>query len=102
MARGYSAEGVILKKTNLGEADRLLTIFTKYKGKIRALAKGVRKITSRRSPNLELLNHVKAQFAGGKTFDVVTEVTTITTHKKIKENLFKVRQFTNTDELFTL
>ena len=90
MARGYSAEGVILKKTNLGEADRLLTIFTKYKGKIRALAKGVRKITSRRSPNLELLNHVKAQFAVGKTFDVVTEVTTITTHKKIKEHLFKV------------
>jgi len=90
MARGYSAEGVILKKTNFGEADRLLTIFTKYKGKIRSLAKGVRKITSRRSPNLELLNHVKAQFAGGKTFDVVTEVTTITTHKKIKENLFKV------------
>src|SRR4030067_102563 len=90
MARGYSAEGVSLKKTNLGEADRLLTIFTKYKGKTNAIAKGVRKVTSRRSPNLELLNHVKAQFAAGKTFDVITEVSTITTHRKIKESLLKV------------
>ena len=90
MARGYSSEGVILKKINLGEADRLFTILTKYKGKINAIAKGVRKVASRRSPNLELLNHVKAQFAAGKTFDVITEVKALDTYKKIKEDLLKV------------
>ncbi|MDP2720553.1 MAG: DNA repair protein RecO [bacterium] len=90
MARTYGAEAVILKTANFGEADRLITFLSKYKGKFTAIAKGVRKIASRRGPNLALLNHVKAYFAKGKNLDVVTEVETLHTFKNAKEDLKKV------------
>jgi len=90
MARTYGAEGIVLKRTNFGEADRLITFLTKYKGKLTAVAKGVRKIASRRAPHLELLNHVKIFLASGKNFDIVTEAETIATFKRTKENLNKV------------
>ena len=90
MTRTYAAEAVILKTTNFGEADRLITFLSKYKGKFTAIAKGVRKIASRRGPNLALLNHVKAYFAKGKNLDVVTEVETLHTFKNAKEDLKKV------------
>ena len=90
MARTYNAEGVVLRRTNFGEADRLVTFLSKYKGKFTAIAKGIRKVASRRGPNLELLNHVKAHFAAGKNLDVVTEVVSVETFKKIKEDLPKL------------
>jgi DNA repair protein RecO (recombination protein O) len=90
MARTYSAEGIIIKRVNVGEADRLVTILSKYQGKFTAIAKGVRKVASRRSPNLELFNYVKAHFATGKNLDVITEVESLATFKNIKENLFKL------------
>ena len=90
MARTYSAEGIVLRRTNFGEADRLITFLTRYKGKLTALAKGVRRIASRRAPNLELLNHVKIFLAVGKNFDIVTEAEAIATFKQTKENLNKV------------
>ncbi|HEX7456011.1 MAG TPA: DNA repair protein RecO [Candidatus Nanoarchaeia archaeon] len=90
MARTYSAEGIIIKRINFGEADRLITFLSRYKGKFTAIAKGVRKVASRRGPNLELLNHVKVYFAVGKNLDVVTEVQTLTTFRKIKDDLFKI------------
>ena len=89
MSRSYTAEAIILKKTNFDEADKLITFLSKYKGKFTAIAKGVRKIASRRSPNLELFNKVKGHFASGRNFDVLTEVETIHTFKKIKESLEK-------------
>lgn len=52
----YKTEGFIIKRKNFGEADRILTVFTKNRGKISIIAKGVRKISSRRSPHTELLN----------------------------------------------
>src|SRR3990167_5613366 len=55
----FATEAVVLKRRDFGEADRLVTFFTKRKGKVVALAKGVRKVTSRRAPNIELLNHVR-------------------------------------------
>ncbi len=90
MARTYSAEGIVLRRTNFGEADRLVTFLSRYKGKFTAIAKGVRKVASRRGPNLELLNHVKAHFAAGRNLDVVTEVESVETFKKIKEDLPKL------------
>ena len=90
MARTYSIEAIILKKSNFGEADRLITFLPKYKGKFTSVAKGVRKIASRRGPNLELFNHVKAYLAAGKNLDVVTEVETIETFKNVKDDFGKV------------
>lgn len=89
MGRSFSAQGIVLKRTNFGEADRLVTFLSKYRGRFTAIAKGVRKITSRRSSNLELLNHVKAHFAQGKNFAIVTEAETVDSFKDIKEDLNK-------------
>ena len=69
----YKTEGIIIKRTNYGEADKILTIFTKHYGKIRALAKGIRKITSKKGGNLELFNWVTLFLVTGKNLDIVTE-----------------------------
>ena len=85
--RGIKVEGIILKRRNLGEADRILTVFTLQKGKISVLAKGVRRITSRRAGNVELLNRVSMYLHQAKTFLILTEATSLDTYQKLKEDL---------------
>lgn len=70
----YKTEAIILARRNFGEADRILTILTKHRGKLRVIAKGVRRPTSRKRGSLELFNQVVMFLAKGKTLDVVTEV----------------------------
>lgn len=71
--RNYKTEGIIIKRINYKEADKILTVFTKELGKITVLAKGVRKLTSRKKGSLELYNRCNLYVARGKTFDIVTE-----------------------------
>ncbi len=73
----YKTEGIIIKRINYGEADKILTIFTKNYGKIRVVAKGVRKITSKRKGILELFNRNIFHVVKGKNLDIVAEVTQI-------------------------
>jgi DNA repair protein RecO (recombination protein O) len=82
--RSYSTDAIILKHTDLGEADRVLTIFTPYKGKIRALAKGSRRPGSKKAGHLELLCASQLQLAVARTFDIVTQA-------QAKENFFHLR-----------
>lgn len=67
-------EGVILKRKNFGEADRIVTIYTKDNGKVSALAKGVRRPRSKKAGHLELGNWCKVFIARGKNLDLLTEV----------------------------
>lgn len=69
-----STECVVLNRKNFGEADRLLTIYTKDFGKISALAKGIRRPTSRKSGHLEPGSWCKIFLAKGKNIDLLTEV----------------------------
>ncbi len=85
--RGFKTEGIILKRRNFGEADRILTVFTKHRGKISVLAKGVRRVTSRRAGNVELLNRVSVYLYPGKNFLILTEATSLDTYQKLKEDL---------------
>lgn len=71
----------ILKRKNVGESDKILTLFTKTNGKIRAIAKGVRKITSRRGPYLDVFNEVKITLHKGKSWDTVTEVDSLSSRR---------------------
>jgi DNA repair protein RecO (recombination protein O) len=71
--RVYRAEAVILKRIDIGEADRLLTIYTPAHGKLRVTAKGVRKTLSRKSGHVELFTHGHLMLARGRTFDIVTQ-----------------------------
>lgn len=88
--RAYKTEGVILKRLNYGEADKILTIFTRHYGKIRALAKGVRRITSRKGGNLELFNWVILFLAKGKNLDIVTEAQVKDSFLGFRKDLKKV------------
>lgn len=85
--QGFKTEGIVLRRRNFGEADRILTIFSLHKGKISVMAKGVRKITSRRAGNIELLNRVQMYLHQGKTFLILTEASSLDTYAKIKADL---------------
>lgn len=86
----YKTEGIILKRINLGEADRILTLFTKHYGKVSLLAKGIRRTTSRKGGNLELFNQVKIFASKGRSLDIVTEVEVINSFKDWRRDLKKV------------
>ena len=73
----YRDEGVVLRTHKLGEADRIVTLLTRDHGRIRAVAKGVRKTTSRFGARLEPFSHVDAQFYEGRNLDTVTQVESI-------------------------
>lgn len=88
--RSFKTEGVILKRTNVGEADRLLTVFTKHYGKIKALARGVRRITSRRGGNVEVFTHATMFFSEGRNLDILTEAETIHSFQVLRKNLLTV------------
>jgi recombinational DNA repair protein (RecF pathway) len=73
----YRDSAVVLRTHKLGEADRIITLLTRQHGQVRAVARGVRKTTSRFGGRLEPFMHVDVQLAEGKTLDVVTQVQTI-------------------------
>lgn len=70
----FKTEGVIISRRNFGEADRILTIFTRDFGKITALAHGVRRPRSKKAGHVELANWCKIFIAKGKNLDLLTEV----------------------------
>ncbi len=72
----YRDEAVVLRTHKLGEADRIVTVLSRSHGKIRAVARGVRRTSSKFGARLEPFTHVDLQFATGRTLDVVTEAVT--------------------------
>ncbi len=86
----WGSQGIILKRKDVGEADRLLTIFTKRRGKIRVIAKGVRRIKSRRAANVELLNYSKLYFQSKKDLHLLQEAETIKSFPTLKSDLKKI------------
>jgi DNA repair protein RecO (recombination protein O) len=73
--RLYVTDAIVLSRFDYGEADRILTLLTPGLGKIKAIAKGIRRPTSRIGGSLEPLAELRIQLAKGRTFDVVTQVT---------------------------
>jgi len=69
----YRDQAIVLRTQKLGEADRIITLFTRDHGRLRAVAKGVRRTKSRWGARLEPASHVDLQLYTGKTFDVVTQ-----------------------------
>lgn len=76
----YRDEGVVLRAQKLGEADRIVTVLTRDHGRVRAVAKGVRRTTSRIGARLEPFGHVDVQFYSGRSLDGVTQVETISSY----------------------
>jgi DNA repair protein RecO (recombination protein O) len=73
----YRDEGVVLRTQKLGEADRIITILTRRHGRVRAVAKGVRRTTSRFGARLEPFSHVDLQLYAGRSLDVVNQAESI-------------------------
>jgi len=74
----YRDEAIVLRTHKLGEADRIITLLTRQHGRVRAVAKGVRRTTSRWGSRLEPFTHVDLQLAEGRNLDVVTQAETLT------------------------
>lgn len=72
----YVDEAVVLRTHKLGEADRIISLLTREHGRIRAVAKGVRRTTSRFGARLEPCGYVNVQLAKGRSLDVITQVET--------------------------
>ena len=72
--RLYVTDAIVLSRFDYGEADRIMTLFTPTHGKLKAIAKGVRRTTSRLGGALEPLAELRVALARGRTFDVVTQV----------------------------
>ena len=72
--RRYTTEAIVLTRFDLGEADRVMTLITPTGGKLKAIAKGIRRPTSRLGGSLEPFAELTLSMARGRTFDVVTQV----------------------------
>jgi DNA repair protein RecO (recombination protein O) len=83
----YRERGIVLRTIKLGEADRIVTFVTEHHGKVRAVAKGVRKTKSRFGGRLEPLGHVSLLLYKGRNLDVVTQVEVLEGFREVREDL---------------
>jgi len=80
----YTASAIILRRVMFGETDRIVTLFTRERGKLTAIAKGSRKLISRLSGATETLTYGRFQLAEGQNLDVITQV-------EVKESFPNIR-----------
>jgi DNA repair protein RecO (recombination protein O) len=73
----YRDEAVVLRTHKLGEADRIITLLTRQHGRVRAVARGVRRTSSRWGSRLEPFTHVDLQLADGRNLDTITQAETL-------------------------
>lgn len=83
----YRDEGIVLRTHKLGEADRIVSVLTRQHGKVRAVAKGVRKTKSRFGARLEPPTHLGLLLYEGRELDIVTQAETIDHFRAIREDL---------------
>jgi DNA repair protein RecO (recombination protein O) len=75
--QGYRDDGVVLRTQNLGEADRIITLLCRQNGRVRAVAKGVRRTKSRFGARLEPFTHVDVLIHSGRSLDIITQAEVI-------------------------
>lgn len=87
--RSFRATAVVVRHGDWGEADRLLTLYTREQGMVRALAKGARKITSRKAGHLQPFTHITVQLAKGRDLLIVTQAETVNAFMPLHDSLTK-------------
>ena len=88
----YRDTGVVLRTYKLGEADRIVVLMTAGHGKVRAVAKGIRKTKSRFGGRLEPLNHVSMLLYEGRELDIVSQAETIDSLGPLLDDLDRLTQ----------
>lgn len=90
----YRDEGVVLRTWKLGEADRIVVLYTKGRGKVRAVAKGVRKTRSKFGARLEPTSHVALQLYEGRDLDIVTQTESMSALSPLRDDLDRLTRAT--------
>jgi DNA repair protein RecO (recombination protein O) len=92
MSKGtiHRDEGIVLRTYKLGEADRIIVFLTKRRGKVRAVAKGVRKTRSKFGSRLEPMSHVALQLYEGRELDLVTQVDSIDHFRGLRDDFDRI------------
>jgi DNA repair protein RecO (recombination protein O) len=85
--RSLKVEGIVLRHREWGESDRMLTLFTRELGKVQALAKGVRKLRSRKLGHVEPFSRSTLLLARGRSFYILTQAEAVNIHTALRENL---------------
>ncbi len=93
-SKSFTANGIILKRSKVGETDRITTLLTQEYGKLVAVAKGVRKISSSKRAFLEPGNLVKAYFIKTKSMPLLTQAKLIKDCGHARTNLIEIRKLT--------
>jgi DNA repair protein RecO (recombination protein O) len=97
--RSFRVDAVVLRHSDYGEADRLLTLYTRQLGKVRAIAKGARKIASRKAGHIEPFTHVKLQLSKGRDMLILTQADTVDAYLPLREDLILTSQASYVMEL---
>lgn len=90
----YRDRGVVLRTIRLGEADRIATLVTEGRGKVRAVVKGVRRTQSRWGGRLEPMSHVSLLCWQGRELDIVTQAEVVDHFRAVREDLDRLRRAT--------
>jgi DNA repair protein RecO (recombination protein O) len=85
--RQYRTEAIVLKRSDFGEADRILTLCTPERGKVRVVAKGVRRITSRKAGHVELFVRSRCMIHKGRDLDILAQAESVETFRALREDL---------------
>lgn len=88
----YRDRGVVLRTIRLGEADRIATVVTEGRGKVRAVVKGVRRTQSRWGGRLEPMSHVSLLCWQGRELDIVTQAEVVDHFRAVREDLDRLRR----------
>ncbi len=83
----YREQGIVLRTVKLGEADRIVTLVTAGHGKLRAVAKGVRRTKSRFGARVEPLSHVALLCYEGRNLDTITQAEALEQFRPVREDL---------------
>lgn len=86
-SRSYRAQGVVLRHVEVGEADRILSFYTLEYGKLQAIAKGIRKMRSRKAGHLEPFSRVELMLAKGRNLDVISQAEAQSTYENLRADL---------------
>ena len=87
--KNYSSKGIVLAKRNFSEADRIIVLYTENLGKLSLIAKGVRKLKSRKRGSLEVFNLISFSAAKTKGLDIITESQLEDAFSNVKKDLKK-------------
>ncbi len=98
-SRVYRTESIVLRRQDLGETDRIISVFTPSQGKLRALAKGVRKPGSRKAGHVEPFTRNSLLVAKGRDLDIITQAETIEAYPHLRQDLDRLGQAAYVAEL---